>query len=184
MSILTVVCTHSRHRGPLQEFWERPHLQERPLYKGARAIPWIPENSKREKALTLSPSEGFTYRRIAESLGLSDRNTGDWKLPLLCKATQEERSSQFPMELVVRGIAPGEGKRKTGGYHERGNHFPTQGGIRSLEILPPWKRLAILLGSAIKNVGTVEISLKDAIATFINHGKDISTLSPKPRGPR
>ncbi len=147
---------------------------------GRTGDPWIPENLKREKALTLAPGKGFTYKRIAECLGLSDRNTGDWQLPLLCKATQEELASHFPMELVVRGIAPGEGQRKTGGYHERAIIFRHKA-YQVFGTPARMEEMGDLARKRIKTVGTVENILKDAIATFISQGDDIYKLDKRDR---
>lgn len=137
--------------------------------KGRTGDPWIPINRKNSKAMTLPKNTGFTYRQVSNCL-----NPKEWNLPLLCGLTEEEGVSSEPMYLVARGVAPGDGQNKTGGYYER--IIPI--GLKlKLAMLRRESTLAEDLGRIAKervdDVAKVEWVLKDAIATFIIEGDDI-----------
>ena len=132
--------------------------------KGRTGDPWIPINLTREKIMTLPKSVGFTYRQIANCL-----NTGDWELPLLCKPTRDERASDNPMYLVARGIAPGEGQNKTGGYYER---IIPIGHKMKMAMMghTSTQELGDIAKARVDDVGKVKNILRHAIATFAAKG--------------
>ena len=137
--------------------------------KGRTGDPWIPVDVKRNKILTLPPpfTTGFTYKRICDFI-----TSGDWKLPLLCQSTREEAASSQTMYIVARGIAPGKGQNKTGGYYER--IIPVRHKLK-LAMLNPNEIQALgdIAQDRIKQVGKAQGILKDAVATFIARGKDL-----------
>ena len=155
-------------------------IGSRDKLKGRTGDPWIPVNVTREKILTLPKVEGFTYKQISNCL-----NTGDWELPLLCRPTKDELTSPEQMYLVVRGMAPGEGQNKTGGYHERiipiSHRVKTAMLRRNSDSAEDLGRIA---KERINDVKKVQYVLRDAIATFIANGTDICALEPKPQALR
>ena len=146
--------------------------------KGRTGDPWIPIDVKREKVLTLPPTTGFTYKRISDLI-----TSGDWKLPLLCQPTREEATSSQTMYLMARGIAPGKAQNKTGGYYER--IIPVRHKLKSAMQHRDSNDLAdlgALSQGRINDVRKVRDFLRDAIATFITHGKDLQRdLKPNER---
>ena len=137
--------------------------------KGRTGDPWIPVNVTREKILTLPKIEGFTYRQISNCL-----NTGDWDLPLLCRPTADELTSPKQMYLVVRGMAPGEGENKTGGYYER--IIPISHRVKTAMLRrdsDSAEDLGRIAKERVNDVKKVRDALQDAIATFIAKGDDI-----------
>ena len=147
--------------------------------KGRTGDPWIPINEKREKALTLPPGVGFNYKNIAECLNLAGRNAGNWQVPLLCKATMGEGNSCHHMALVVRGAAPGDGQKKTGGYYERIIQF-RQKTYQAFGRRRELGQLGDIARGRIREVGKVEQILRHAIATFAAEGN--SDLSAHGKG--
>ena len=148
--------------------------------KGRTGDPWIPINEKREKALTLPPGVGFNHKNIAECLNLAGRNAGNWKVPLLCKATMDEANSRHHMALVVRGTAPGDGQKKTGGYHERTILF-RQKTYQIFGRQSDLGQLGDIARERIGEAGKVEGILNNAIARFAAQGKPLKELSRKER---
>ena len=90
-------------------------------------------------------------------------------MPLLCKPTKLEAASSQTMYLVARGIAPGFGQNKTGGYHERIIPFRR----KTFEVFgkpAAAKELGDMARERIEEIGRVQAILKKAIATFACHG--------------
>ena len=151
--------------------------------KGQTEDPWIPVDMKRGKALTLAPAAGFTYRTINRCLNLAGHDAGNWQLPLLCRATKLEVNSRRPMALVVRGISPGTGQNKTGGYNERIVPFRH----RTFQVFGrpggP-EQLGDIARRRVDAISRIEGILKNAILTYAcggngNKAKDL--LSPGKR---
>ena len=138
--------------------------------KGRTGDPWIPVDMKREKALTLPKAIGFTYRQIADCLNLAGRNAGNWKIPLLCQATAAEKESRQTMALVARGISPGEGQNKTGGYSERIIPFRHMT-YRVFGRRSGPDQLGDIARERIEQVGKVKDALRHAIAIFLANGE-------------
>lgn len=144
-------------------------ISGRDSLKGRTGDPWIAVNLSKDKAMTLPKSVGFTYRQIATCL-----DTGDWELPLLCKPMKDERASYSPMYLVARGMAPGDGQNKTGGYYER--IVPISHKVKMAMSQPESdsaKDLGRIAKERVDNLGKVERVLKDAVVTFIVGGDNI-----------
>ena len=146
-------------------------------FKGLTGDPWMPVSNSTNPRGTppafLGSSKKFGYEHIVEGL-----HSSEWKLPYLLKSIPYDRNSGATMELVARGMVRGEGRTK--GYHERVISLRPKvaqafGSPISL------KELDDIARERVENVGKVKNILRDAIATFIVKGNNLSSLKAKDR---
>ena len=146
--------------------------------RGVVGDPWTLidlRDKKGDKALTLQ-TDSFTYRRITDYL-----TSGDWRLPVLYQPAQAGSGEQTPY-LLMRGIRRKKGGQ-TEGYYERHifirekarNAMFRRNSTQELE------DLGNIAQDRIVQIGIVQTILKDAVATFIAHGKDLRNLSQNDR---
>ena len=145
--------------------------------RGVVGDPWTLVNltdKKGLKSLTMQP-DSFSYKEVAKYL-----TSEDWKRPILARPMQGETN----ISLTMNGI-----RRKKGGQTE--GYFERAVAIRSEKLRNGMLRGMVGLDSddlgtisqdRIAQVGKVQATLRDAIATFIARGKHLQRdLKPNER---
>ena len=138
---------------------------------GVTGDPWMPVNTKENKALTLA-SGGFTYRRVIEYL-----TSGNWEQPALLRPTNSEKTSSAPTLILARALVRGQGK--TEGYYERIIPIGAKA-KRALMRRESMDELGRVARERIENIGTLQRILSHAIQVFAARG-DSTNVSPEHR---
>ena len=138
--------------------------------RGVAGDPWTlvdRRDAKGPKALTLQ-TDSFMYRRISEYI-----TSADYQLPALYRPTADEGAGA-DMQLVLRGIRRTQGGQ-TEGYYERSIPIRPQMKAALLQ-RNKTEEIGDLSKQRIDQISKVKNILQEAIATFINGGKDIRDL--------
>ena len=145
--------------------------------RGAVGDPWTLINLADKngvKALTLQP-DSFSYKEVTKYL-----TSGDWKRPILSRPMQGEEN----ISLTMFGVRRKQGGQ-TEGYYERVVPVRSErfrSGMLRGSVGLSSDDLGIIAQERITQVGKLQGMLKDAVATFIAHGKDLQRdLKPNER---
>ena len=122
---------------------------------GLTGDPWTPRST--DKVLHVSPGAAFQYDHISTLLG-----PGDWRLPLLCHATPDEKGSGARMHLIARAVIGGQGR--TDGYRERIIPLGASS-VRALGVAD--SGLGAIARDCGDQVKKVQTALRSALYTFI-----------------
>ena len=132
--------------------------------KGLTGDPWAPvgkvKNPKDTPPAFLG-SRKFSYQRVVDGLF-----SADWELPRLLRLTHHDRNAGGTMQLVARGMVRGEGG--TEGYHER--TIPLKPKTVQIFGRGGTKELEDIARERVADVGKVQRSLRQAVATFAARG--------------
>ncbi len=132
---------------------------------GVTGDPWIPVDSAKGKALTIS-AKGFNYELMAELLFGSTYLHPPAQVP-------QETDGREGLAILARSVTRGQGK--TEGYHER--RVPISPKVRKLLLQGHTDRLAKVAGQHIDAIARIRDVLWTALATLFNQGDEQERFS-------